>query len=53
VVAEGIEDERTLDRLIDLEADVGQGFYIARPMQPDRFADWRADHDRTRLRVVG
>ncbi len=53
VVAEGIEDERTLDRLIDLEADVGQGFYIARPMRPDRFADWREDHDRARLRVVG
>jgi diguanylate cyclase (GGDEF)-like protein len=32
IVAEGIEDARTLERLRRLGCDVGQGYFIARPM---------------------
>jgi diguanylate cyclase (GGDEF)-like protein/PAS domain S-box-containing protein len=33
VVAEGIEDAPTMDILIDMGCDEGQGFYFGRPMQ--------------------
>ena len=32
VVAEGIEDGRTVERLIDLQCDYGQGYYLGMPM---------------------
>ncbi|HEX7106100.1 MAG TPA: bifunctional diguanylate cyclase/phosphodiesterase [Acidothermaceae bacterium] len=53
VVAEGIEDESTIDRLATLGADVGQGYFIARPMPATAFGAWRAQHSRSPLRVVG
>jgi EAL domain-containing protein (putative c-di-GMP-specific phosphodiesterase class I) len=53
VVAEGIEDEPTIDRLAVLGADVGQGYFIARPMQANMFDAWRSRHAPAALRVVG
>lgn len=53
VVAEGIEDEPTIERLSDLGADVGQGYFIARPMQANAFDAWRASRTQAALRVVG
>jgi EAL domain-containing protein (putative c-di-GMP-specific phosphodiesterase class I) len=53
VVAEGIEDEPTIDRLADLGADVGQGYFIARPMQANAFDAWRVGRTQAALRVVG
>jgi EAL domain-containing protein (putative c-di-GMP-specific phosphodiesterase class I) len=44
VVAEGVEDRDTLERLADYRCDEAQGYYIARPMAPDRFALWLAAH---------
>ncbi len=38
VVAEGIEDSDTLDLLIQMGCDVGQGFAIGRPMSIERVA---------------
>jgi diguanylate cyclase (GGDEF)-like protein/PAS domain S-box-containing protein len=32
IVAEGIEDQGQVDRLVDLECDYGQGFFIGQPM---------------------
>ncbi len=32
IVAEGIEDQAQVDRLLDLECDYGQGFFIGQPM---------------------
>ena len=32
IVAEGIEDQAQVDRLVDLECDYGQGFFIGQPM---------------------
>lgn len=40
VVAEGIESEGHIDLLRALECDIGQGFYIARPMPRDDLAKW-------------
>jgi EAL domain-containing protein (putative c-di-GMP-specific phosphodiesterase class I) len=35
VVAEGIEDERSLEQVRQLGADTAQGYYLARPMSPE------------------
>ncbi|MBW3567758.1 MAG: EAL domain-containing response regulator [Proteobacteria bacterium] len=45
VVAEGVEDEATLDFLSRVGCDYVQGFFIARPMAGDRVSDWMAQHD--------
>jgi EAL domain-containing protein (putative c-di-GMP-specific phosphodiesterase class I)/CHASE2 domain-containing sensor protein/GGDEF domain-containing protein len=47
VVAEGIEDHRTLDLLRDLGCDYGQGYFISRPILPDLLAEL-IDSSRTR-----
>lgn len=38
VVAEGIEDVTTLERLADLGCDIAQGYYISRPAPPERLS---------------
>jgi len=40
VVAEGIEDAATLERLRTLGCDMAQGYFIARPMPAEQVADW-------------
>ena len=40
VVAEGIENMPTLERLNELGCDIGQGFGISRPLAPEHFATW-------------
>ncbi len=40
VVAEGVEDQWTLDALTGLGCDYAQGFYIARPMAPGDLVRW-------------
>ena len=44
VVAEGIEDQETMDALKDLGCDIGQGYHICRPLQAARFEEWLKDH---------
>lgn len=41
VVAEGIEDEETLSLLTEMGCDIGQGFFIGRPMEIDHFVQWK------------
>lgn len=41
VVAEGVEDLATWQRLAALHCDVAQGFYISRPLPVEEFAAWR------------
>jgi diguanylate cyclase (GGDEF)-like protein len=36
-VAEGVEDEQTLERLRELNCDMAQGFLISRPLSADNF----------------
>ncbi|MGH8881443.1 MAG: EAL domain-containing protein, partial [Stackebrandtia sp.] len=40
VVAEGVEDESTWRHLVNLGCHVGQGWFHARPMPAENFADW-------------
>jgi len=40
VVAEGVEDEATYNRLIDLSCDVAQGYYISQPLLPGDIEVW-------------
>ncbi len=40
VVAEGVEDRETFDRLGDFGCDEAQGFYIAKPLGPEAFWQW-------------
>jgi EAL domain-containing protein (putative c-di-GMP-specific phosphodiesterase class I) len=40
VVAEGVEDELTLDRLGNIGCDQAQGYFLSRPLTPDDFANW-------------
>jgi diguanylate cyclase (GGDEF)-like protein len=40
VVAEGVEDRETFDRLADFGCDEAQGYYISRPMALDEFTRW-------------
>lgn len=43
VVAEGIEDEETLNRLALLGCDYGQGYFISRPMPHEETTTWLGD----------
>jgi predicted signal transduction protein with EAL and GGDEF domain len=40
VVAEGVEDEETMNMLIDYGCDQAQGYHFARPMPGPELADW-------------
>ncbi len=43
VVAEGVEDEHTMNELAELGCNIAQGFHIARPLPPREFTTWLAD----------
>jgi len=40
VTAEGIEDESTYEALRELGCDIGQGYFISKPLSPDALFDW-------------
>ncbi len=40
IIAEGVEDGATLDRLALLGCDLAQGFHLSRPMPADAFDVW-------------
>jgi len=40
VVGEGIQDQKTFDRLCDLKCDIAQGYHLAKPMPGDSFMEW-------------
>jgi len=42
VVAEGVEDKSTVDRLEVLGCDLAQGYYLSPPVPAGAFADWLA-----------
>jgi len=44
VVAEGVEDEATLERLHTLGCDWAQGYFLSRPLAPDQVAAWMNGH---------
>ena len=40
VVAEGVEDQKTLEALAGIGCDQAQGYHIARPMPPGELVRW-------------
>jgi EAL domain-containing protein (putative c-di-GMP-specific phosphodiesterase class I) len=40
VVAEGIEDEATWNLLVALKCDIGQGYFLSRPLAPEDLIAW-------------
>jgi len=59
VVAEGVEDEATLDRLRALGCDMAQGYLLSRPVSAAEIAVWvrespraRSGREKTNLRRV-
>jgi diguanylate cyclase (GGDEF)-like protein len=54
VVAEGVEDAPTLERLAELGCDLAQGYGISRPLPAPKLTEWlhRADPDDDLLDVV-
>jgi diguanylate cyclase (GGDEF)-like protein len=44
VVAEGVEDQASWDRLVELDCDVVQGYHISRPMPAGNVLDWLDGH---------
>ena len=44
VVAEGVEDGATLAALKKMGTDIVQGYYLGRPMAPDKLNGWLATH---------
>ncbi len=48
VIAEGIEDVQTLYQLKSMGCHHGQGYYISKPMDREKFLNWIADSEWTR-----
>jgi diguanylate cyclase (GGDEF)-like protein len=48
VVAEGVESEAVRSELRALGCDIGQGYFLGRPMPPGAFADWMRDRGQVR-----
>ncbi len=48
IVAEGVEDAATADRLTDLNCDDLQGFWFARPLVAETVLDWARDYENRR-----
>jgi EAL domain-containing protein (putative c-di-GMP-specific phosphodiesterase class I) len=40
VVAEGVEDSGTLERLRSMGCDLAQGYHISRPVRPEALESW-------------
>lgn len=49
VVAEGVEDEETLEQLCALHCDLVQGYWLSRPLEQEEVADWMRTSTWTRL----
>ena len=52
VVAEGVEDQATLDELAARGCDQAQGFFIGKPMPIDEFETWLDNYHNPSLRLA-
>jgi diguanylate cyclase (GGDEF)-like protein len=48
VVAEGVEDEATWQRLAELGCDLAQGYHLGRPMPIENFTEWLSAYELSR-----
>jgi diguanylate cyclase (GGDEF)-like protein len=53
VVAEGVESEAVRSELRALGCDIGQGYFLGRPMPPGAFADWMRDRGHIQRGITG
>ena len=44
VVAEGVESDAILERLIEQGCDVAQGYFFSKPLPPEQFRSWFEDY---------
>jgi EAL domain-containing protein (putative c-di-GMP-specific phosphodiesterase class I) len=51
-VAEGVEDEASLNALIEMGCDMAQGYYVSRPIAANLVADFKTEYHATRGRVA-
>lgn len=49
VVAEGVENQAILDKLLALQCDEAQGYHMSRPIPLPEFIAWRAQHQAAQL----
>ena len=49
VVAEGIENKMTWDLLKEMGCDLGQGFYMSRPIPAENFIAWMENWERSEV----
>ena len=52
VVAEGIENQETYDWLKELGCEIGQGYFISKPIDARRFPIWIQQHEQQRNSAV-
>ncbi len=45
VVAEGVENEASLDLLTQIQCDYAQGYYLSRPLKSEQFIQWLAQYN--------
>jgi diguanylate cyclase len=53
VLAEGVEDEVTLERLRQIGCDVAQGFFLCRPSPASQLTAWLRDRRRVLVAAEG
>ena len=49
IIAEGVEDQATLNALADLKCEGAQGYFIAKPMPATEFERWLTEQRSTKL----
>jgi diguanylate cyclase (GGDEF)-like protein len=53
VVAEGVEDRGSWQRLERMGCDIAQGYYLSRPIPPEAFDEWLAAWPERRNELIG
>jgi EAL domain-containing protein (putative c-di-GMP-specific phosphodiesterase class I) len=52
LVAEGAEDQATVDALASLGCDVVQGYHLSRPLSPEQLWSWLQDRPPATVRSL-
>jgi diguanylate cyclase (GGDEF)-like protein len=53
VVAEGVEDRVSWQRLERMGCDIAQGYYLSRPVPPEAFDEWLMAWPERRIELIG